>query len=179
MLDWRPDDPEFEPNRHAARGQAPAGADGSCLIRPILLDQQANPYDAVFTEYDGPLWVEFSAPDRQAHGEVAVSLPGADDAGVLAPGSRLRALVVPGNRRRDRGAATKLIPRTRIPWADLLKRVFQIEILRCVRCGGRREVIGVVRDTLAARTILEHLGLDTEGYEPMPARAPPQLDLAL
>jgi len=99
--------------------------------------------------------------------------------GVLAPGSSLRALVVPGNRRRDPGSTTKPIPRTRIPWADLLKRVFQIEILRCVRCGGRREVIGVVRDPVQARKILQHLGLDTEGYEPLAARAPPQLDLAL
>ena len=99
--------------------------------------------------------------------------------GVLAPGSRLRALLVPGQRRRERGTATKLIPRTRIPWADLLKRVFSIEILRCVRCGGWREVIGVVNDPLAARKILEHLGLDAEDYEPLPARAPPQLDLAL
>ena len=99
--------------------------------------------------------------------------------GVLAPGSSLRALVVPGNRRRDPGSTTKLIPRTRIPWADLLKRVFQIEILTCVRCGGRREVIGVVKDPVQARKILQHLGLDAEGYEPLSARAPPQLDLAL
>ncbi len=99
--------------------------------------------------------------------------------GILAPGSHVRALVVPGQRRRERGAATKLIPRTRIPWADLLKRVFSIEILRCVGCGGWREVIGVVKDPLVARKILEHLGLDTEDYEPLPARAPPQLDLAL
>ncbi|HJN74328.1 MAG TPA: transposase, partial [Myxococcota bacterium] len=96
--------------------------------------------------------------------------------GVLAPGSRLRALVVPGKRRRKEGAPPKLIPRTRIPWADLLKRVFSIEILRCVRCGGWREVMGVVKDPLAARKILEHLGMDTEAYEPLPARAPPQLD---
>ena len=87
--------------------------------------------------------------------------------------------LVPGQRRRERGAATKLIPRTRIPWADLLKRVFSIEILRCVRCGGWREVMGGVKDPLAARKILEHLGMDTEAYEPLPARAPPQLDLAL
>ena len=48
-----------------------------------------------------------------------------------------------------------------------------------MRCGGWREVIGVVNDPLAARKILEHLGLDAESYEPLPARAPPQLDLAL
>ena len=60
-----------------------------------------------------------------------------------------------------------------------MKRVFKIEILRCGRCGGWREVIGVVNDPLAARKILEHLGLDAEGYEPLPARAPPQLDMAL
>ena len=40
-------------------------------------------------------------------------------------------------------------------------------------------MIGVVKDPLTARKILEHLGLDTDGYEPLPARAPPQLDLAL
>ena len=37
----------------------------------------------------------------------------------------------------------------------------------------------MVKDPLTARKILEHLGLDTEDYEPLPARAPTRLDLAL
>ena len=37
----------------------------------------------------------------------------------------------------------------------------------------------MVKDPLAARKILEHTGLDAEDYEPLPARAPTRLDLAL
>ena len=40
-------------------------------------------------------------------------------------------------------------------------------------------MIGLIKDPLQARKILQHLGLDTETKGALPARAPPQLDLAL
>ena len=35
-------------------------------------------------------------------------------------------------------------PRRPIPWAELLKRTFQTDVLTCPRCGGTRRVVAVV-----------------------------------
>jgi hypothetical protein len=37
-----------------------------------------------------------------------------------------------------------------LPWADLLRRVFAQDVLRC-RCGGRRSVVAFVADAACAR----------------------------
>ena len=58
-----------------------------------------------------------------------------------------------------------------LDWANLLKRVFAIEVLACV-CGGRRRMLAVIHDRKVARRILEHLGLPAE---PLPlGRVPPK-----
>jgi hypothetical protein len=45
-------------------------------------------------------------------------------------------------------------PRTgRLPWAELLRRVFADDVLQCA-CGGRRSIIAVVADPSVARTLL-------------------------
>ena len=54
------------------------------------------------------------------------------------------------------------------------RRVFQIDILHCERCGGRREVIALIKSVIQAHKILKHLGLDADSYEPLPARASPR-----
>jgi hypothetical protein len=41
--------------------------------------------------------------------------------------------------------------RGRLPWADLLRRVFADDVLQCA-CGGRRSVLAVVTDPIVART---------------------------
>jgi hypothetical protein len=43
---------------------------------------------------------------------------------------------------------------TRILWAELLKRIFGINVLRCSRCKIRTNIVGVVRDP---QTILVRL----------------------
>ena len=53
----------------------------------------------------------------------------------------------------------------RMRWAWLLQRVFDIDALRCPRCGSTLRLIAAIEDPLVARKILECLGL--------PARAPP------
>ena len=63
----------------------------------------------------------------------------------------------------------------RLAWAELLKRTFAIDVLRCVRCGGRRELLAVVMKPEAVVAILTHLGLDTDDAGPRPP--PSQLDL--
>jgi hypothetical protein len=65
----------------------------------------------------------------------------------------------------------------RVPWADLLRRVFADDILRCP-CGGRRSVIAVVADPAVARTLLAVLALPSASVTFAPARDPPQTLLA-
>ena len=55
-------------------------------------------------------------------------------------------------------AVASLWSSRRIPWADLLRRVFAEDVLACV-CGGRRDVVALVTDPPLARTILDRLGL--------------------
>jgi len=66
--------------------------------------------------------------------------------------------------------------RTRVPWADLLKRTFATDILSC-KCGGRRRVVAYVVAPSTTREILQHLGLPDSPPPLAKARAPPQLDL--
>jgi hypothetical protein len=53
----------------------------------------------------------------------------------------------------------------RVPWRELLRRTFDVDVEICAACGGRLRVIGAVVDPRAARRTLERLGLH--------ARAPP------
>jgi hypothetical protein len=53
----------------------------------------------------------------------------------------------------------------RLPWAALLQRVFELDALRCPRCGTSMRMVSAFEDPAVARKILEHLAL--------PARAPP------
>ena len=64
----------------------------------------------------------------------------------------------------------------RLPWADLLRRVFAVDVLPCP-CGGRRTVLAVIADPVIARTVLISLGQPTEWASFAPARAPPQIDV--
>ena len=54
----------------------------------------------------------------------------------------------------------------RMSWACLLKRVFDIDIEYCPRCGGRLQIIAAIVDPAVIMKILTHLHL--------PARAPPR-----
>ena len=54
-------------------------------------------------------------------------------------------------------------------WAALLKRVFEVDILECPRCGGRLRLVCAVVDGLSARRYLA----GTSPAEPVPAAQPP------
>ena len=63
--------------------------------------------------------------------------------------------------------------RRRHPWAELLRRVFGIEVLVCPRCSGIRRVLAAIHDPDAARRVLGALGLSA-AVPALPAcRAPP------
>jgi hypothetical protein len=54
-----------------------------------------------------------------------------------------------------------------LPWADLLRRVFGIDVLVCPQCAGPRRVLAAIARVLRA------LGLTAAGCDPSGCRAPP------
>jgi hypothetical protein len=83
--------------------------------------------------------------------------------GVLAPNHRWRGLVTPAKR----GKGVKRISNTEVrspaerhaamTWAQRLKRVFNIDIEVCGRCGGSVKVIACIEDQGIIDQILDHL----------------------
>ena len=70
--------------------------------------------------------------------------------GILAPNHPQREAVVSKvrtRRKRRRGE--------RMPWAELLKRVWGTDALRCSKCGGWRTIRASITDGVLARRILE------------------------
>lgn len=106
-------------------------------------------------------------------------------AGVFGPAakarSQLRALIPAvdaDDAARCPTPAAPLPPRVRrLPWADLLRRVFAEDILACP-CGGRRSVTAFVTDQRLAHSLLTALGQPAEPAAFAPARDPPQAELA-
>src|SRR5437899_12264234 len=58
---------------------------------------------------------------------------------------------------------------SRIPWAELLLRVFREDVLACP-CGGRRVVLAYLTEPVPVKAILDHLGLPSTGPPLAPAR---------
>jgi len=54
-------------------------------------------------------------------------------------------------------------------WANLMRRAFDLDVLACPRCGGRRRLIATVEDPDAIRAILAALAISRERAD----RAPP------
>ena len=65
----------------------------------------------------------------------------------------------------------------RLAWAQLLKRVFQIDV-KCTACGGDMKLISLILDQKVASSILRSMGLRIQAPVVRPARAPPQADFA-
>jgi hypothetical protein len=101
--------------------------------------------------------------------------------GVLAPGAAWRDAVVPRAtptvpRRRERRPAHDSDPelaRRRYTWAELMKRVFHLDVLTCPHCGNPRRLIALLTDPHVVRDILACLGLPTDPPPIHPPRWPP------
>jgi hypothetical protein len=55
-----------------------------------------------------------------------------------------------------------------------MRRTFGLDVLACLRCGGRLRLVALIEQASVVQRILRHLGLPTEVPEPQPARAPPR-----
>ena len=67
--------------------------------------------------------------------------------------------------------------RTRLPWAELLRRVFALDILVCARCAGPLTVVAYITEVAVVAKILAHLGLPTTPPPLSPARRRGQMEL--
>jgi hypothetical protein len=60
---------------------------------------------------------------------------------------------------------------SRIAWAQLLRRIYLVDVLACP-CGGRRAIVADISDSEVVVAILAHLGLPTEAPPIARARSP-------
>ena len=94
--------------------------------------------------------------------------------GVLAPHVRLRAAIVPIPAPTTTAHATDCEhapgASARMSWARLLKRVFDIDIERCPRCGGNLKIIAAIEEPAVIERILTHLGSCAQPPPSTPAR---------
>jgi hypothetical protein len=65
-------------------------------------------------------------------------------------------------------------PLRRYPWADLLRRVFAVDVLECPDCGERMRILAAIHPPEATRAILECLGLPSRAPPTAPARSDPE-----
>ena len=102
--------------------------------------------------------------------------------GALAPNAKLRKLIVLpaepllASARGHTRPKGKVSLRRRLQWAELMERVFGVDVLVCPECGGRRRLIALIEDPAVIHRILTHLGLPTAPpalHPPRPPRTPP------
>jgi hypothetical protein len=114
---------------------------------------------------------------RQGTGET-LALPAPEGTGL----GTVAALVQPREGRLDSGRSAEwerehvesFRYRRRYSWAELMKRVFLLEVLTCPECGGSRRLLAFILKPSVIERILSHLGLPTEPPELHPARASPE-----
>ena len=63
-----------------------------------------------------------------------------------------------------------------MPWAKMLKRVFNIDIQICSKCGGQIKIISAIHNRQVIKRILSHLGENAKIPELSPPRGPPEGD---
>jgi hypothetical protein len=110
-------------------------------------------------------------------------------AGVLGAASKMRALVIPpppDELSSTSNCAHSARPITHRdaeewlenqshyrPWAELMKRAFEIDVLQCPQCQGRLKLKALVIEAHNIERLLRHLGEPLEPPKRAPARDPP------
>ena len=83
--------------------------------------------------------------------------------GVFAPNSELRSQIVKDPEQAvDEEELNAEKPKTHIPWSKLLARVFNLDMDKCPKCGGRMKTISEINEREVIDKILNHLGLSTD-----------------
>jgi hypothetical protein len=59
-----------------------------------------------------------------------------------------------------------------VPWAELLRKAFSLDVLAWPQCGGRMELIALVAVAAVAKKILDHLERASTGPPLARAAAP-------
>ena len=104
--------------------------------------------------------------------------------GILSSAAKQRASIVPlrpfassAESCEHGNAAEQQNPRPRnYTWAQLMARVFALDVLACPRCGSRMRILAAIEDPVVARKILDSLGLPSRAPPVAPARRnPPKL----
>ncbi len=96
---------------------------------------------------------------------------------MLALHAKLRAVITPGgsiivsDTADDVDPLPHHSPSARMSWAQLLNRVFDIDIERSPHCGGTMKIIAAILEPAVITKILAHLGLPTRAPPRAPARA--------
>jgi len=91
--------------------------------------------------------------------------------GVLSSASPLRWEVVPSPPI-SLPASTRILstssvsPARRATWADLLRRVCDVDALKCPGCGGLLRVLAALTERSSVRAVLPHLASDDEPRRP-------------
>lgn len=71
------------------------------------------------------------------------------------------------------------MPRSRrLAWAELMQRVFALDVLECPRCDGRMRLVAAIHPPEATTAILECLGLPARAPPPDPIGPAPETDTA-
>ena len=131
---------------------------------------------------DGKDHVELKPVEFLARLSALIPLPRAHlvtYSGVFAPAARWRRHVVPAQpaiQAAERPPTRAQQPR--VPWAELLKRTFATDVLRCAVCQAQVRVVAVLRSPSVVTKILEHLGLAATRPRTHPPRPPPQRSFA-
>ena len=100
--------------------------------------------------------------------------------GVFAPHFKYRSLVIPApsdeTNKTSRTEQKKAKKSYSMVWAKMLKRVFDIDIQICSKCGGQIKIISSIQDPKVIKRILSHLGENSIVPELAPSRGPPEIE---
>ena len=144
---WRPFVVPSLPEHEFNGGSHPNGSGGreqdfTGCVSPQYLPSPPDPFDGGINP--DPVW----KPEKQQR----------EFAGSVSPDQQ--------STRQSIRLSTRRSPHPRAySWAELLKRVFQVDILECTSCGGRMRIIAAIHCPEAIRKILDCLGI--------PWRSPP------
>ena len=101
--------------------------------------------------------------------------------GVYSAHATLRPEVVPVQETEAEGACCKQgqdTPKSRshrLSWAQLLARVFALDVLECPQCSSRLQRIAWITDRRVIQKILQAVGHPTDSPEPHPPRSPEEV----